>query len=592
MPVHMKQLFEWILSKEAILFFIFSLLNLYTIFQVGFHYSLDGPQHLYVANIIAELIRGNEEVSRYILVNDLIVGYWTGTFLLAVMKLCLPAAIALKVLLVIYYLSVAYAFRYLVRSVYHKPTLISFLIFPFSATFFIGAGYFNFSLALAVMFLCLGYYIRNIHRLNWQKLLLLSLMLLLQFLTHAFVFAVTGVIMLAYLVFHLFVDLQNSGKPDPVFRKMLKNTGLLFLASLPSNLLFLNYYVSIKDITSHIETQFIPFDSLLEGILDLRNMLWFVKEEHFITNTIIWGILVFLTLYILVSRIRQWYLMKDDEVRPASLLKRDFFFFAGIVFLLFYFFYPDWLITGNISLRILTLFFLLFLVWISSQRYPAWVSVLVMIIIIPLTVAKRNIHMDGVRNLLTVSQRVIDNTSCMEPNSVYVALDYSTAWTHRHLSSLPGMDTPLIYTDAPQVYGQFPLRVNPKDCPKFYVGTKGRDSLQISWSLVGNDSIPIRPVDYVVLIYANLIDDGPEHNIMRDELDRYYHQLNGDEKVVDQVFELNNRELFLEKYAEATSMPAEVIVENGMDPAKYYKQKYLELLNTYCLADTNKVNIQ
>jgi hypothetical protein len=292
-----------------------------------------------------------------------------------------------------------------------------------------------------------------------------------------------------------------------------------------------------------------------------------------------------------VTKVRQCYLKKGDGVKTSGLLKRDFFFLASIIFLLFYFFYPNWLITGNISLRILTLFFMVFLVWVSSQRYPAMVSVLVMIIIIPVTVAKRNIHMDGVKNLSKVSQRIIDNTSCMEPNSVYVALDYSNVWTHRHLSSLPGMDTPLIYTDAPQVYGQFPLRVNKQDCPRFYVGTKGRDSLQTSWSLVGNDSIPIRPVDYVVLIYANMMDDGPEHNIMQDELDSYYHQLNGDEKVVDPVFELNNRELFLEKYAEATSISAEAILEDGMDPAKYYMQKYLELLNTYCLADTNEVNI-
>ena len=86
--------------------------------------------------------------------------------------------------------------------------------------------------------------------------------------------------------------------------------------------------------------------------------------------------------------------------------------------------------------------------------------------------------------------------------------------------------------------------------------------------------------------------DGPEHNIMGDELARYYHQVNGDEKVIDPVFELNNRELFLKKYVEATSMPVDDIIKDGIDPAKYYKQKYLELLNMYCLKDTTATRIR
>jgi hypothetical protein len=209
-----------------------------------------------------------------------------------------------------------------------------------------------------------------------------------------------------------------------------------------------------------------------------------------------------------------------------------------------------------------------------------------MIMIIPLTLAKREIHMDKLTELLSVSKRVINNTSIIEPNSVYAVINYSEIWTHTHLNSLPGMDKALIYTNAPQVHGQFPLKINKEECPMFYIGTKGKYSSRIFWSLEGTDSVPVRAVDYVVLIASNRMGDAPEHSIILDELARYYHQVNGDENVIDRVFELNNRKLFLQEYDEATSMSADVIVQEGTEPAVFYWEKYLELLNTYCLNDT------
>jgi hypothetical protein len=584
----MKKLPEWILHREPVIFFVFSLLNMYTIFQLGFYYSLDGPQHLYVANIIAELLKGNEEISRYVLINDLIVGYWTGTFLLAIFKLFMPAAMAIKILLAIYYLGIAYAFRYLVRSVHRKPTLVTFLIFPFSATFFIGMGYYNFSLALAVLFLCLGYYIRHIGRFNLKSLLALGLLLILQFLTHAFMYGITGLIMAAYLLFFFFLSWQKYGKAGKGFLLFLKQTGLLFLVSLPANILFVNYVVSIRNITSYMGKQFVPVENLLDGIFNVRMLSWFVREQHAFLNHFIWGILLFLILYSVIGRIRIF--MSKDGGKGKKLMASDFWFPATIIILLLYFLYPDKLITGNISLRILTLFFLVLLVWVSSQRYPALVSIAIMLAVIPITVAKRNIHMTKLHELSDISERVIRNTAGMEPNSVYVALNYSSLWTHQHLRCLPGIDIPLIYTNAPQVHGQFPLKINTAECPAFYVGTKGRYSSRIFWSLEGNPEIPVRPVDYVVLINTDKMNDDPEHRIILDELDKYYHQVNDQDETRDRLYELNNRKVLMQKYKEATSLPVLEKMQGAYSPAEYYLQKYVELLNEYCLTDTTGAN--
>ncbi len=582
----MKNIIQWILHKEPFLFFIFSILNVYTIFLIDFYYSLDGPQHLYVANIIAELLKGNDEVARFVQINDLIVGYWTGTFLLTIFKLIMPAKIAVKLILIIYYIGISYSFRYLVKSIYRKPTLITFLIFPFSASFFIGLGYYNFSLAIAVLFLCLGYFLRIGYVYTWKNLIIMGLLLVLLFLSHAFVYAIAGLILMLYLVFTFFYQWQNSGKLAFAFRNFLKHLGFLALLSLPANILWINYVVSIRGITSFISVQHIPSTNLFESIYNISILSWFVTEPHIVLNYLIITILVFLMLYAIVKRVISMSSRSKNPTTSNGLIPSDFWFFVTGIMLILYFFYPDRLITGNISNRILLLFFLMFLVWVSSQKYHAVISILILLFIIPISILKWEIHMRFLPELGRRSVEVIKIAESMEPNSTYLAMNYSNIWTHDHFSKLPGIDKPLIITNAPQVAGQFVLKINTESNPPLYLGQKDRLSCKIYWSLKGNDSLPIRPIDYVVLIATHAMDDDPDHSIVLDELQKYYIRKDTLAEAKVHLYELRNRKQLIEEYNRAISNADGVLQGSGKLLKTYYREKYLECLESICVVDT------
>ncbi len=582
----MKNVFQWFLRKEPFLFFLFSILNVYTIFLLDFYYSLDGPQHLYVANIITELIRGNDEVARFIQINDLIVGYWTGTFLLSVFKLIMPATIAVKLLLLIYYLGISYSFRYLVKSIYHKPTLVTFLIFPFSSSYFIGMGYFNFSIAIAVLFWCLGYFLRIGYAFTWKNLIIMGLLLVLLFLSHAFVYAVAGLILVLYLVFTFFYQWQHSAKPAFAFRKLLKHMGYVFLLSLPANILWINYVVSIRGVTSFFSPQHIPSATLFENIFNITILTWFAREPHIVINYLIIAILAFCMLYIIVNRIISIRLRRKNTATSSGLIASDFWFFVTAIMLVLYFFYPDRLITGNISSRILLLFFLMFLVWISSQKYHAIISVLILLIIIPISILKWEIQMRFLPELGRRSVELVQIAEGMEPNSTYVAINYSTLWSYQHFPCLPGIDKSLIYANAPQVHGQFPLLINKKDCPPLFMGSKNAYWSKINWSLIGNDSLPVRPIDYVVLIATYAMDDDPDHAITQNELRKYYIKKDILAETSVNLYELRNRKQLVEEYTKAISNADEVLQGSGKSLKTYYREKYFEFLDSICAVDT------
>ena len=276
----------------------------------------------------------------------------------------------------------------------------------------------------------------------------------------------------------------------------------------------------------------------------------------------------------------------SNKPGPSRLLTSDFWLIASGIILILYFFYPDRLITGNISNRILLLFLFMFLVWVSSQRYHAVISFLVLLLIIPITIIERGIHMRYLPELGRRSVEVIKMAEDMEANSTYVAINYSNLWTHKHFRSLPGIDKPLIYVNAPQIHGQFPLKINQKKCSPLYLGSKDRHSVKIYWSLTGNDSLPIRPIDYVVLISPRLMDDHPNHSIVQNELQKYYIRKDTLMKTNVNLYELRNRKQLIEEYNRAISNADEVLQGSGKLLKTYYREKYLECLERICAVDT------
>jgi len=579
----MNNVTQWLTRKEPLLFIVFSILNVYEIFLVDFFHTLDGPQHLFVANILKELVLGNQHISNYVQVNDLIVGYWTGTFLLTFFKLFLPAKWALKCLLAVYFIGLPLSFRYLVKAVNKKPTFITFLIFPFSAILFIGWGYFNFSLSLIVMFISIGYYIRNYNILSWKKSIVASLLFILLFLTHALIYAMTGLILVMFFIYLFFYDWNFNRIAVKALKSFMKNVGILFLVTIPSNLLWLNYTLSIRDVTSYMTPIRLSFNQLVESIFDIKILIWFHRDQESNLYHYVFAILVFLILFAAV----RWFMKKSPGKNGVyKFVPKTFWMVITCFIFLVYFIYPDRLVTGNVSMRILVVAFMMLLVCLSIQHYPKWVSVSILLVIIPITIIQREYHMRYLPDFDRRINTILNVASQMEENSTFLALNLSGNWVHHHFTSLPGIDKPMISANTPQIAGQFPLKINKEKCPPLYVGSKSCIGSGIYWTLIGHDTIPIRPIDYVLVIYSDLIDEHPEMEVVLQEVDKYYMKI--EDTCSNRVFlyELKNRHQLYELHDEFLDAADDIIVNSERSVKYIYQELYLKALEQVNKNDT------
>ena len=254
---------------------------------------------------------------------------------------------------------------------------------------------------------------------------------------------------------------------------------------------------------------------------------------------------------------------------------------------LLYFFYPDKMITGNISLRLLLLFFLTLLIWLSSQRYPAAISIIVMLAIIPISIMNWEVHMRFLPNLADKALEISEVSRSMEETTVYIAVNYSSLWTEDQFTNMPGIDKSLINANAPQIHGQFPLMVNKTECPQIYLGTKNANSSKIYWALIGNDTVPVKPADYVILIKRRAYSGNPDQLVAMGEINKYYVLTDSSSSKNAFLYELRNRKQLMDEYNAAVLNAHKKIQGTETSLSTFYRKEYLALLDAICLADSS-----
>jgi hypothetical protein len=66
--------YNFLVKKERWLIVIFMALSFAQLWLTKYVPSLDGPQHLYTASVINELLKGNEFFGEFFRMNDVLVG--------------------------------------------------------------------------------------------------------------------------------------------------------------------------------------------------------------------------------------------------------------------------------------------------------------------------------------------------------------------------------------------------------------------------------------------------------------------------------------------------------------------------------------
>jgi hypothetical protein len=419
---------------EPLAFLFFALLGAVPVLIVPFFPTLDGPAHQYNAKLVGYLLTGHEsQINSYFMFSRELLPNWFGHVLLFFFNLFLPSVYAVKAVLLCYVIGLPLAFRYMATSIQRDNVLLTYLIFPFVYTLFFLLGFYNFNMALVLLFLASGYWIRSGEKPGGFRYAGMFLLIVCTYFSHLFVFVV---LMMA-------LGLYEAGGLIRNFRDRFRKSLLLAIISLPCVLLCLIYlrghelphktYLPWKELTNYIRN----FSPLIT--LDANQLIFY-------TRSLVWLLLlVALTAYTL----RLVYFLRQPKESRSSLLNSfkggDGWLLLSIVLLVLYYFLPDSDgIAGYVSLRLCLLVFLALLAWISQQNLPGWVVVPALLVTFAVFQKQITYHIQAAQKFSPIAEEVKEASRFLEPNKVVLPLDYSGNWILGHLSNYLGHEKPVV----------------------------------------------------------------------------------------------------------------------------------------------------
>jgi len=483
------------ISKKELIFFSFMLLSIVPLFFFKYYVSLDGPQHLYNANVLTEIIKGNTNLSDYFKINPVIVGYWAGHFFLGFFKFFFPSWLAEKLFIISYIIGTVYAFRYLVRSVNREHDYMTILIFPLAYSMYFMMGYYSFSIAFTPMFLIFGYLIRH-PKLNFKNMLILSILFLALFLSHAFVFAMTGLAIGIYLFTEFIFSKFKGEKID--FKSFLLKAGKIFLSGIPAIVLWLIYIRYVMTLNSMVIPESYNFKELLNYILRMRQLVEFHHENEAVGTMLIFNVLMILFADYLTVLSN----LKGKKRKEELFSQKNIWFVLAVGFFILYLFMPNRISAGSLTNRVGLLFFYFLITALAMRKssktvvYFSAILLFVSFLYLQIYRTQEQIKLNRlVNDIHTVEDHI-------EKNSTLYSIRCSDNWFDLHFGCYAGVDKPLVNLNSPQNRGQFPIVWNYKHLPVLKMGNK---SIKIAKPECAPKSVnnQLKEVDYVLIYHKH-----------------------------------------------------------------------------------------
>ncbi len=480
--------------------------------------SLDGPQHLYTTNVIAQLWEGNRFLSNYFTLNDIIVGNATGHYLLSVYQLVFSPNFAEKAFYITYIFFLAYSFRYLVLAFNDKITFHSVLIVPFSITSLFLLGYYNFSISFGFFFLFLGYWFRVKDMLKPKNGLVLALLFLLVYISHAFTYLLLlyGLALLEVLRFIYYV----SGKEGVALslKEFFKKTIYLLVALIPSFVLWVIYIKRITSLAGTAAAENIGIGKLLEFFFHIRSSIGFHYELESKVNYLLLGIIFLILLIWIIVRF-----FKKEKKQTVNFDHYSGIILFGLYFIL-YLFFPNQMTSGNITNRISTVMFFMLIFWISILRVPASFSFVVSLIVIGLSLQQRRVQYEFQYALDNKAKEIFALEEGIQENSTLITLNYSENWAELHYGCYLGLEKGVANLKNPQCDGQFPLVWNYDSIPWNFIWTHEENTIFKSNAPINYKS-NIRPVDYILFWRWDLFEKSDDYSLVMEYVTPFYKEV-------------------------------------------------------------------
>jgi len=505
------------LSRTLIVPGIFLVFCMLKIWSTRYVPSLDGPQHLYNAHVLAELIRGNDLFGEFFRINPVVVGYWSGHFFLGLFKLFLPAWLAEKFFLTAYVLGMFFSFRYLVRSI--RPgseNLMVCLIFPFIFHSYLMLGYYSFSIAAIFFFWAFGFWIRRSGSFGWKEMIIFGALVMGIFLSHALVFLFFGV---SFILFFVTTSLHRVLAEKT--GKILSQTWRLALSVLPSVVLWIFYIRAVMQINFTVMPAGYSASELMKNLVRIRQLVGFHHEMESPAYRVLFILVALLSLYLFLRIM--WRLHRREDRWIVWFNSHYSWAWLTLLFLMAYFLAPDRISAGNITHRFGVYFFMSLAVLLAAQSVPGWMQLVTVAVLLGVMVHTRSIHHEFYVKLNKDIGEIREMTPHMEGGTTALSINTSDNWIHLHFQLYAVVDKPIVHLNNPQCAGQFPIVWDAASLPECYTGDRAyRPGGMPDISGMGHR---ILQVDYITVFYHERFWEMEEYEAWQEILRVHYEQV-------------------------------------------------------------------
>lgn len=504
-------MFDFNKSKriEPLLFCIVTGLSLIPILSYKFFPTLDGPAHLYNATLVSNMLFDNNELlNKYFTFNSIPVPNWSEYIFLMFFKIFLPAYRAEKIILILYVVGYAFAFRHLILTLSPANVFLSYLVFPFIFSFLLFLGFYNFSLAVVFLLLSITFWIK-FERTGFTKKrgIILFFLFNLTYFSHLFSFFWLLIFICLYMAMQFILNIihKEDNYRNLIFACSKKILFFLIVSFIPIIFMLMYFHTN----PAYQNKYYIDKVELIGWLKNIRPIiaLHFQKEEAFTKKLIyLLGGLLSIVIYNKISSIS--FIGKTMKEKGVAFLKSfvnitDVWLIAAVLLLYLYFHLPDGDgAIGYVSVRLGYFFFIFLVLWISTQPLPKWLCIISAAVSLYCHFKLNNFYTKEEEKLNQVALECNNASEQISSNSVVLPLNFSDHWLHGHYSNYLGIDKPMVILENYESsLGWFPLKWNDKEIPITRFGNWNMRHIScLSWNRGIEEQSSVHNIDYVFIL--------------------------------------------------------------------------------------------
>ncbi len=471
---------------EQLLFFSLVLISIVPVLVFKHFPTLDGPAHLYNSNLLGHLITGDSFLKQYFTLNSLSTPNWLGHILILGFQRVFGAIVAEKIIVITCIAGLAYSYRFLISTLNKNHLQSTFIILPFTYSFFLFLGFFNFILSTIFLLITLSLFIKLINSYNPFLHILAALSLLLTYFSHPF-----GFFAFELLVGIFGINILIKEIPKKNFSEIVSlGTITISLVTIPS-ILYIIY--AGKGIVA-LSNERVPILELIRWLYKLRSLIVFNFGREQIYTISIFASIIILSLLIIFKK----FVHKNPN---NSYPKNYIWLISGIVLLLLYFTLPNQINSGGyVSDRLNYLFFIFILIWISTFNWDKKIIATFCTIAIICHLGLMTYYTKQIYWLNKSAENIHSLAKKVKPNSVILPIGSHPNWMLGHISNYIGADKKVVLLENYEAYtGYFPILWDWKSIPNITLGNTNLNDVCLSSFETEFNKTFLRKIDYIVL---------------------------------------------------------------------------------------------